>query len=164
MRQLTVRGFDDELSRRLRRLAKRDGISLNQAALKLLRKGAGLTDIAGGADTIGNSLDHLIGTWSAEEADELRETALALEEAGADLLLLECVVDDLAAEITEQAGIPVIGIGSGAACDGQILVLYDLLGLTDPAPKHARSFINSGRGVADAVRAYVEAVHSGSFP
>lgn len=101
---------------------------------------------------------------TAGEADELRETALALEEAGADLLLLECVVDDLAAEITRQAGIPVIGIGSGAACDGQILVLYDLLGLTDPAPRHARSFMNSGRGVADAVRAYVEAVHSGSFP
>ena len=101
---------------------------------------------------------------TAEEADELRETALALEEAGADLLLLECVVDDLAAEITEQAGIPVIGIGSGAACDGQVLVLYDLLGLTDPAPKHARSFMGPGREIADAVRAYVEAVHSGSFP
>ena len=67
-------------------------------------------------------------------------------------------------DVTEQAGIPVIGIGSGAACDGQILVLYDLLGLTDPAPKHARSFMNSGHSVADAVRAYVEAVHSGSFP
>ncbi len=79
MRQLTVRGFDDELSSRLRRLAKRDGISLNQAALKLLRKGAGLTDIAGGADTIGNSLDHLIGTWSAEEADELLSTLRELD-------------------------------------------------------------------------------------
>lgn len=101
---------------------------------------------------------------SPGEAAELRETALALEQAGADLLLLECVVDDLAAEITGQAGIPVIGIGSGAACDGQILVLHDLLGLTDPMPKHARSFMGSGGGVADAVRAYVEAVHSGSFP
>ena len=101
---------------------------------------------------------------TSEEAAELRETALALEQAGADLLLVECMVDSLAAEITEQAEIPVIGIGSGAACDGQVLVLYDLLGLTDPAPKHARSFMNSGHSVADAVRAYVEAVHSGSFP
>ncbi len=99
-----------------------------------------------------------------DEAARLRETALALEQAGADLLLLECVVDDLGAEITGQAGIPVIGIGSGAACDGQILVLYDLLGLTEPVPRHARSFMNSGRSIADAVRAYVEAVHSGSFP
>lgn len=71
MHQLTVRGFDDELSRRLRRLAKREGISLNQAALKLLRKGAGLGDSAGGPDTIGDSLDHLIGSWSADRADEL---------------------------------------------------------------------------------------------
>ena len=99
-----------------------------------------------------------------EEAAELRETALALEQAGADLLLLECVVDDLAEEITRRAGIPVIGIGSGSACDGQILVLHDLLGLTDPMPRHARSFMGSGDGIADAVRAYVEAVHSGSFP
>ena len=71
MHQLTVRGFDDELSRRLRRLAKRDGISLNQAALKLLRKGAGLADGTGGADTVGDSLDHLIGSWTTARADEV---------------------------------------------------------------------------------------------
>ena len=71
MNQLTVRGFDEELSASLRRLAKREGISLNQAALKLLRKGAGLTDGVGRADTVGSSLDHLIGTWTASEADEI---------------------------------------------------------------------------------------------
>ena len=71
MNQLTVRGFDDELSASLRRLAKSEGISLNQAALKLLRKGAGLSDGAGGADVVGSSLDHLIGTWTREEADEM---------------------------------------------------------------------------------------------
>jgi len=71
MNQITVRGFDDVLSARLRRLAKREGISLNQAALKLLRKGAGLADGAERTDTIGSSLDHLIGTWTAAEANEL---------------------------------------------------------------------------------------------
>ncbi len=71
MNQLTVRGFDDELADRIRRLAKRDGISLNQAALKLLRKGAGLTDPGQGPDTVGSSLDHLIGSWNDDEADEL---------------------------------------------------------------------------------------------
>ena len=71
MNQLTVRGFDDELSERIRRLAKRDGTSLNQAALKLLRKGAGLADPAQKADTVGASLDLLIGSWSDDEADEL---------------------------------------------------------------------------------------------
>ena len=77
MNQLTVRGFDDELADRMQRLAKGEGISLNQAALKLLRKGAGLTNGTGGADTVGSSLDHLIGTWTAAEADEMDS---ALEE------------------------------------------------------------------------------------
>ena len=80
MNQLTVRGFDHELSVRMRRLAKREGISLNQAALKLLRKGAGLTDGKGGADTVGDSLDHLIGTWTRDvEADEMDAALRELE-------------------------------------------------------------------------------------
>ncbi len=69
MNQLTVRGFDDALSDSMQRLATRDGISLNQAALKLMRKGAGLADDGGKADTIGDSLDHFIGSWTSEEAD-----------------------------------------------------------------------------------------------
>ena len=79
MNQLTVRGFDDELSEHIRRLAKRDGISLNQAALKLLRKGAGLADPARRADTVGSSLDHLIGTWTSQEATEIDEALEELE-------------------------------------------------------------------------------------
>ncbi len=68
MNQLTVRGFDDELGASLRRLAAREGISLNKAALKLLRKGAGLSDGEERGDTVGSSLDHLIGRWTEEEA------------------------------------------------------------------------------------------------
>ena len=79
MNQLTVRGFDDELADHIRRLAKRDGISLNQAALKLLRKGAGLAAPARGADTVGTSLDHLIGTWTSQEATEIDEALEELE-------------------------------------------------------------------------------------
>ena len=71
MNQLTVRGLEDELAERIQRLAKRDGTSLNQAALKLLRKGAGLADPGQGPDRVGSSLDHLIGTWSEDEAAEL---------------------------------------------------------------------------------------------
>ena len=71
MNQITVRGFDDDLSARLRRLAKREGISLNQAALRLLRKGAGLADDSAKTDTVGDSLDHLIGTWTRADADEM---------------------------------------------------------------------------------------------
>ena len=69
MNQLTVRGFDDELSAIMRRLAHREGISLNQAALRLLRKGAGLTDRKGNPNAIGASLDDLFGVWSRDEAD-----------------------------------------------------------------------------------------------
>ena len=71
MNQLTVRGFDEELSAGIQRLAKREGISLNQAALRLLRKGAGLTEDTDGENTVGSSLDHLIGTWTQKEADEM---------------------------------------------------------------------------------------------
>ena len=70
MRQLTVRGFDDELSAAIQGLAQREGISLNKAALRLLRKGAGLADGSEGRRKIGSSLDHLIGTWTQAEADE----------------------------------------------------------------------------------------------
>ena len=70
MKQLTVRGFGDELSQAIRRLANRDGTSLNRAAVKLMRRGAGLDD-GQGPDTVGSSLDDLIGTWSGAEADEM---------------------------------------------------------------------------------------------
>lgn len=75
MDQLTVRGFGDDLGSALRRLATRERISLNQAALRLLRRGAGLADGAETAEGVGSSLDHLIGSWTPEEADEL-DTAL----------------------------------------------------------------------------------------
>ncbi len=75
MNQLTVRGFDEQLSETIRRLAKRDGTSLNQAALKLLRKGAGLKDNGENPNQIGSSLDDLFGLWSKEEAQAF-DTAL----------------------------------------------------------------------------------------
>ncbi|MDE2991333.1 MAG: hypothetical protein OXU21_09745 [Chloroflexota bacterium] len=71
MDRITIRGLDDALFAALDRLAKQEGISLSQAALKLLRKGAGIADARRSAGTIGNSLDHLIGSLSAAEADEL---------------------------------------------------------------------------------------------
>ena len=70
MNQLTIRGFDDDLKNRIQSLAKREGISLNRAAVKLLRKGAGMSDGREGGNKVGSSLDHLFGRWSKEEADE----------------------------------------------------------------------------------------------
>ena len=80
MNQITVRGFDDELSASLRRLAKREGLSLDQAALRLLRRGAGLAEGSDQADTVGASFDQLIGSWTQADADEM-DTALEEFEA-----------------------------------------------------------------------------------
>ncbi|HEX9723870.1 MAG TPA: hypothetical protein VGC53_06265 [Vicinamibacteria bacterium] len=79
MNQLTIRGFDDELAKRIRQLANREGISLNQAVLRLLRKGTGLAEGKGGGDTVGPSLDSLIGTWTPQEAEELNHALEDLE-------------------------------------------------------------------------------------
>ena len=71
MKQLTIRGFDDELTSRIRQLAHREGISLNRAVLTLLRRGAGLEKPDHDLGIVGASLDNLIGTWTAEEAAEM---------------------------------------------------------------------------------------------
>ena len=71
MHQLTIRGLDEELERRIRQLAGREGISLNRAVLRLLRRGAGLGESNDKPEIVGDSLDHLIGTWTAEEAAEI---------------------------------------------------------------------------------------------
>ena len=80
MRQLTVRGFDEELERRLREVAEMEGVSLNRAALTLLRKGAGITGERPSPPTIGRSLDPFIGTWSEDQEAELLEAIEPLEE------------------------------------------------------------------------------------
>lgn len=74
MKQLTIRGFSKELAKRIRELALREGISLNRAALRLMRRGAGLEDSTMRQNVVGSSLDDLIGTWSDEEASEFMES------------------------------------------------------------------------------------------
>ena len=100
------------------------------------------------------------------QARQLRSDAIALEQAGAAMLLLECVPSELAAEITEAVKIPVIGIGAGNATDGQVLVLHDMLGLslTGRTPKFVKNFMEGQTSVEGAIRAYVAAVKDTSFP
>jgi 3-methyl-2-oxobutanoate hydroxymethyltransferase len=94
--------------------------------------------------------------------------ARILEDAGASILLLECVPVYLAEEITAALTIPVIGIGAGPATDGQIMVVHDMLGITPPdikLPKFVKNFLpESSTGIQGAFTAYVEAVRGGSFP
>jgi 3-methyl-2-oxobutanoate hydroxymethyltransferase len=98
-------------------------------------------------------------------AAQIRSDALLLQQTGASLLVLECVPAELAAEIAGELRIPVIGIGAGNRCDGQVLVLHDMLGLTPGRPpRFSRNFMDGADGIAGAVAAYVEAVRSGAFP
>src|SRR5690606_26863914 len=99
-------------------------------------------------------------------AERLCADALAVADAGAALLVLEGVPAGLAAEITAASPIPTIGIGAGPGCDGQVLVLHDLLGIDTGhrKPKFVRDFLADGGSIAGAVRAYVDAVRAGTFP
>ncbi len=101
----------------------------------------------------------------ASVAQKMREDAHALEEAGADILLLECVPVSLAVEITKAVDVPVIGIGAGAGCDAQVLVLYDMLGVTvGKRPKFSKDFMQGQATLQAAIETYVLAVKNGSFP
>lgn len=98
-------------------------------------------------------------------AQRLLEDAAILEAAGAELLLLECVPATLMKAVSEQAKVPVIGIGAGADCDSQVLVLYDMLGITPgKRPSFSKNFLEDCSSVEAAVAEYVRQVKAGEFP
>jgi 3-methyl-2-oxobutanoate hydroxymethyltransferase len=105
----------------------------------------------------------------AAQAEAMLHDAQVLEQAGADMLLLECVPSALAKRITEAAQVPVIGIGAGPDVSGQILVLYDILGIS-PALSHGRiprfvkNYMKDAGDIEAAIRAYVSEVKSGAYP
>lgn len=98
------------------------------------------------------------------EAEQLKQDAIALENAGAQLAVLECVPVSLAKTITDALTVPVIGIGAGNVTDGQILVMHDLLGLTPQAPKFSKDFLQEAGSLKGAVSLYVQQVEQGLFP
>lgn len=100
----------------------------------------------------------------ASSAQTLLDDARSLEQAGAGLLVLECVPGALAQQVAEALTIPVIGIGAGADCDGQVLVLYDVLGLSAKPPRFAKNFLTGVADIPAAIAAYVSAVKAGEFP
>lgn len=98
-------------------------------------------------------------------ADQLLRNARAVEAAGAFAIVLEAVPRELAAQITRDVKIPTIGIGAGPDCDGQVLVLHDLLGLTfQEHPKFTRQYANVGEMISQAVHEYCDEVRNGTFP
>jgi 3-methyl-2-oxobutanoate hydroxymethyltransferase len=162
--------------------------AMHNAAL-LLRAGASSVKLEGGesiAPTVARMVEagipvmghvglqpqsvHAMGGFVVQGRDpssrrRIVDDALALERAGAYAIVLEGIPADLAEEITAQLAIPTIGIGAGPACDGQVLVLYDLLGM-NPAfsPKFVKKFLEGARVLGEAFSAYVGEVKQGSFP
>jgi 3-methyl-2-oxobutanoate hydroxymethyltransferase len=100
-----------------------------------------------------------------DDAHRLVDEAQALDNAGCFAIVLECVPSELAAMITERVSVPTIGIGAGPACDGQVLVFHDLLGLYDGhTPKFVRRYANLGEEMRVAIEHYLADVRDGSFP
>lgn len=101
----------------------------------------------------------------AESAQRLLEDARLLEQSGASLLVLECIPAGLAGQVSQSLRIPTIGIGAGPDCDGQVLVLYDLLGITPgKRPSFSHNFLEDCDDIPAALSAFVAAVKAGRFP
>jgi len=113
---------------------------------------------------------HKIGGFKVQGRDEEQATqmaadAKALQDAGADIVLLECVPNEVGKVVTEELDVPVIGIGAGPEVDGQILVLYDLLGITQGRmPRFVHNYMNEADSIEEALAAYVSAVKDGTYP
>jgi 3-methyl-2-oxobutanoate hydroxymethyltransferase len=113
---------------------------------------------------------HKIGGYRVQGRDPkvakaMLNDAVSLQDAGADLMVLECVPETLATEITAALEIPVIGIGAGPHCDGQVLVLYDVLGISvGRVPKFAQNFLQEADSIPSAIEQYAQAVRTGRFP
>jgi len=158
-------------------------------AARLLQAGASSVKLEGGAGiagTVARLVDagipvmghiglmpqsvHAMGGFvvqgkDAASSQRIVDDALALQEAGAYAIVIEGIPSELAAEITSLLRIPTIGIGAGVDCDGQVLVIYDLLGLNpDFTPKFVKKYVDGAAVVSDAVKSYVDEVKGGTFP
>ncbi len=113
---------------------------------------------------------HKIGGFKVQGRDpdkarEMIDSSKRLQDAGADIVLLECVPNELGEAITKELSVPVIGIGAGPHVDGQILVIYDMLDITKgKTPRFVRNFMQGHDAPIDAIAAYVKAVKDGSYP
>jgi len=100
----------------------------------------------------------------AADARQLVEDAVSMQQAGAQMLVVECVPASLGKEVSASVDIPLIGIGAGSDCDGQVLVMHDMLGLGDWMPKFVANFMPHSETIQGAFEAYVLAVREGRFP
>ena len=99
-----------------------------------------------------------------KEAKSILADAVEIQDAGASLVVLECIPSHLAADISRKLDIPVIGIGAGRDTDGQVLVMHDLLGLSQHTARFVQNFMEDQASIAGGLRAFVDAVKSGHYP
>ena len=160
-----------------------------QSAAQLMRAGAHMVKLEGGAwlaETVKFLVErsvpvcghlgllpqsvHTLGGFkvqckSTESAQTLINDAKALQEAGAQLLVLEAIPSDLGKKVTESIQIPTIGIGAGADCSGQVLVMHDMLGaFPGRSPKFVKNFLSGQSSIEEAFKCYVQEVKTGKFP
>lgn len=170
-------------------LAYHDRPTALRAAGRLMRAGAGMVKVEGAGAVVERVAEltaqgipvcghlgltpqhvHRLGGYRVQgrerdAAAALLEQARELESAGATLLVAECIPAGLGAELARALTIPVIGIGAGAETDGQVLVVYDALGISPgPRPRFVRDFLSAAGTIPGALSAYVEAVRDGTFP
>lgn len=107
---------------------------------------------------------HKMGGYKVQRDEALISEAISLEDAGVFSIVLECIPELLAKKITESLKIPTIGCGSGLYCDGQILVLNDLIGLTERSPKLARRYLNIREEITKAIERFIMDVQTKAFP
>ena len=167
-----------------------DPVQALDSAAALMRAGADMVKLEGGGDwqtdiiryLVERSVPvcahlgllpqsvHVLGGYkvqgkSKDAASLMREQALACEEAGSQMLVLEAIPSSLGAAITKSLTIPTIGIGAGPDCSGQVLVLQDMLGISPgKPPKFVKNFMDGHASIEAAVKAYVREVKSGKFP
>ena len=167
-----------------------DPVQALDSAAELMRAGADMVKLEGGGDWQTDIIRYLVERSvpvcahlgllpqsvhvlcgykvhgkSKDAASLMREQALACEEAGAQMLVLEAIPSSLGAAITKSLTIPTIGIGAGPDCSGQVLVLQDMLGISPgKPPKFVKNFMDGHASIEAAVKAYVREVKSGKFP
>ncbi|OZA40023.1 MAG: 3-methyl-2-oxobutanoate hydroxymethyltransferase, partial [Polynucleobacter sp. 17-46-58] len=167
-----------------------DPVQALDSAAELMRAGADMVKLEGGSDwqiqiieyLVERSVPvcahlgllpqsvHLLGGYkvqgkSKDAASLMLEQAIACEEAGAQMIVLEAIPSSLGKHITESLSIPTIGIGAGSDCSGQVLVLQDMLGISPgKPPKFVKNFLDGHSSIEAAVKAYVREVKSGKFP
>jgi 3-methyl-2-oxobutanoate hydroxymethyltransferase len=166
-----------------------DPVQALDSAAELMRAGADMVKLEGGdwqVDIIQYLVErsvpvcahlgllpqsvHLLGGYkvqgkSKDAASHMLEQAIACQEAGAQMVVLEAIPSSLGQRITEELHIPTIGIGAGPDCSGQVLVLQDMLGISPgKPPKFVKNFMDGHQSVEAAIKAYVREVKSGKFP